>query len=121
LNFAPYPFFFPNMRQLHGIEAEWAKECFGHARLGDTRRTARLVNMATRAAQSPSGKISRAFGEDSECQGAYDLFGSNLVASAALAIAVGEGTARRASYARFVFVAIDGSSLAARAHCGLDT
>ena len=99
------------MRQLHGIEAEWAKECFGHARLGDTRRTARLVNMATRAAQSPSGKISRAFGEDSECQGAYDLLESNLVDPSALVIAVGEATARRASLEPFVFVAIDGSSL----------
>jgi hypothetical protein len=80
--------------------------------VGDSRRTARLVGMAARAAESPSGKVSEVFAEDRERQGAYDLLESGLVDPVALAIALGEATARRAANQAFTFVAVDGSSLA---------
>ncbi|TKC98464.1 transposase DNA-binding-containing protein, partial [Polyangium fumosum] len=36
----------------------WAQEEFGHADLGDKRRTRRLTRMAAQAVQCPSGKVS---------------------------------------------------------------
>ncbi|MDC3962438.1 IS4/Tn5 family transposase DNA-binding protein, partial [Polyangium jinanense] len=36
----------------------WAEEEFGHADLGDKRRTRRLTRMAAQAALFPSGKVS---------------------------------------------------------------
>lgn len=89
----------------------WATECFGDAELGDRRRVDRLVLMATRAAESPSGKISDVFAKDSERQGAYDLLESHKVNSTAVLKALQQTAMRRATSESFVFVPIDGSSI----------
>ena len=68
--------------------------------------------MAARAAESPSGKVSEVFAEGRERPGAYDLLESGLVDPVALAIALGEATARRAGNQAFTLVAVDGSSIA---------
>lgn len=66
----------------------WAREEFGHAELGDPRRTARLVRMATSLAESPGGKIVEVFRSNAEQQGAYDLLANQRVHSDALLAAV---------------------------------
>jgi hypothetical protein len=99
------------MQLLKGAESVWAREQFGDVRLGDSRRVARLVNMAARAAQAPSGKVSDVFATDRERQGAYDFLESRHVDATALTTALGQATAQRAASESFCFVAVDGSSV----------
>ncbi len=99
------------MQQFKGEQAAWAQDQFGQVRVGDSRRTTRLVAMATRAAQSPSGKVSDVFCRDKERQGAYDLLESGQVDPVALVVAQAEATARQCANEPFVFVPIDGSSV----------
>src|SRR5262249_38313011 len=54
-------------------ERAWAIESFGHAELGDERRTRRLVGMARRAARSPAGRVTEVFCQPAERQAAYDF------------------------------------------------
>ena len=90
--------------------ADWAKEEFGHAQLGNKLRTARLVKMATRVANGPAGLVTRVFRTARERVGAYRFVENaaicveRMVASSALA------TIRRAQDG-WVFVPVDGSSL----------
>lgn len=51
--------------------ASWAETEFGAAELGDRRRNARLVSMATGIAESPGGTITRVFRDSAEREGAY--------------------------------------------------
>ena len=62
----------------------WAYEEFGHAELGDPRRTARLVHMAAALAERPGGKVLDVFRSSAERQGAYDLLGNSRVPSEAI-------------------------------------
>lgn len=89
----------------------WAREEFGHARLGDERRTTRAVAMAATALSRPGGRVSDVFIDDAERQGAYDFLESDAVHADALMAAMGEACARRCADHRYVFVPVDGSSL----------
>jgi hypothetical protein len=89
----------------------WAIEEFGAARLGDARRTSRLVRMATEAAENPSGRVSTVFRRPAERQGAYDFLESKHVAADAILAAAADATAGRAAKFPFVFVPLDGTSL----------
>ncbi len=51
--------------------AQWAQSEFASAKLGDRRRTQRLVEMATRLAQSPTGRLPQAFPEWKDLKAAY--------------------------------------------------
>lgn len=91
-------------------EAEsWAREQFGDAVLGDSRRTSRLVRMLARAAERPSGKLSEVFA-GKELDAAYDFVESDKLPIARMESVVGEATARQCGVQR-VRVAVDGSSL----------
>jgi hypothetical protein len=92
-------------------ESMWAQEQFGRTDLGDARRTARLVRIATSAARSPAGTVSAVFDDDAERQGAYDFLESPHVKAAAVERGVGESAAHRCGAERRIFVAVDGSSL----------
>ena len=92
-------------------ESAWAEEQFGRTDLGDTRRTARLVRIATSAARSPAGTVTAVFDDDAERQGAYDFLESPHIPAAALERGVGEAAARRCGEEDRIFVAVDGSSL----------
>lgn len=92
-------------------EARWAREEFGAIEVGDERRASRLINMATRAAERPGGKISEVFSEDRERQGAYDLLESGRVNAGALLLAMGNATGLRAVAEPFAYVAVDGASI----------
>src|SRR5262245_59175900 len=89
----------------------WAREEFGHTRLGDERRTTRVVSMAATALSRPGGRVSDVFIDDAERQGAYDFLESDAVHADALMAAMGEACARRCADHRYVFVPVDGSSL----------
>src|SRR5580765_8801863 len=51
--------------------AQWAHREFAPVKLGDLRRTRRLVEMATHFAQCPTGKLAQAFPEWKDLKGAY--------------------------------------------------
>lgn len=89
----------------------WAREEFETLQAGDRRRKLRLVNMATRAAEGPAGKISEVFKNDKERQGAYDLLEGKKVSVNAVLRAMGDATATRAAAETFAFVAIDGAGI----------
>jgi hypothetical protein len=92
-------------------EGGWAREEFETLQVGDRRRALRWVNMATRAAERPAGKISEVFKKDKERQGAYDLLESERVSVDAVRLAMGDATATRAAAEDFAYVAIDGASI----------
>jgi hypothetical protein len=54
--------------------AQWAQLEFAPARLGDRRRTARLVNIATALARHPGGTLPQAFPNWAELKAAYRFF-----------------------------------------------
>ena len=51
--------------------AQWAQREFALARLGDRRRTQRLVQMASRLAQCPTGTLPQAFADWKDLKAAY--------------------------------------------------
>lgn len=53
--------------------AAWAEENFGSAKLGDKRRTRRLVKSATRAAQLPGGSLPQMMQDPAALDGFYHL------------------------------------------------
>ena len=90
----------------------WAEEEFAGAKLGDVRRTRRLVEIAAGVARTPSGKVSKAFSETRAREGAYDLLENVHVRTEQVALAMYEAaTARAADAGIFAYVAVDGSSL----------
>lgn len=89
----------------------WAYEEFGHANLGDPRRTARLVRMATSLAERPGGKVLDVFRSNAEQQGAYDFLSNERVRSTSILEAVQIATARRCADQSWVNVIVDGTSL----------
>lgn len=89
----------------------WAVEEFGDTQLGDVRRTARLVVMASEAAQNPSGRVSTVFRRSADRQGAYDFLESKHIGAEAILAAAVNASNRRAAKFPFVFVPLDGTSL----------
>lgn len=99
------------MRRLSGATGRWAQRYFGKADLGDSRRTARLLLMAARAAENPDGKISAVFTDGAERDGAYDLLEGGFVQATDVVASIGDGTAAQCAREDYVYVPIDGSSL----------
>lgn len=94
------------------IEARaWAHDEFGAADLGDGRRTARLVAMATEAVLRPHGRVSQVFRQAAARQGAYDFLESAHVTEEAIDSAVGDACANRAANEPYVYIPIDGTSV----------
>ena len=91
--------------------AAWAFEEFGDAQLGDPRRTARLVGVAARAAEQPTGRLTEIFQDRAELEGAYRLIESPHVDEQAVGDTVYRATARRASSEALVLVPVDGSNI----------
>lgn len=89
----------------------WAEELFGQAELGDARRTERLVRIAARAAERPSGKLSEVFTSPRELDAAYDFVERDNTTVARLDAAVGRSTTIRCGDQARVRVAVDGSSV----------
>lgn len=89
----------------------WAEQEFGHAEIGDARRTARLVAVAKGAAARPGGRITEVFRTGAERTAAFRLVGNDEVRAVDVAGAAHRACARRAAEHAFVFVPVDGSSL----------
>lgn len=90
---------------------QWAYEEFGHADLGDARRTARLVRMAASLAETPGGKVPEVFRSSAEQQAAYDFLSNSNVRASDLLAATSTATTRRCEQEAWVHVVIDGTSL----------
>lgn len=88
----------------------WAEEQFGKVELGDSRRTARLVRMAARAAEKPSGKLSEVFTTARELDAAYDFVERDQTSAVLLEEGIGLATARRSIQTGRIFIPVDGSS-----------
>lgn len=91
---------------------DWAQEQYGGAKLGDARRVSRLVAMAAQAARTPAGKVTEVFETSADREGAFKFLENAQVSAARVADAAFEATARACDgTGRFVYVAVDGSSL----------
>ena len=99
------------MREDSRTIREWAHEEFGHAELGDPRRTDRLVRMAAALAERPGGKVLDVFRSNAEQQGAYDLLSNGRVTREAMLAAVETATVGRCAGEPWVHVVVDGTSL----------
>lgn len=88
----------------------WAQDQFGEVELGDARRTSRLVRMAARAAEHPSGKLSEVFKTPRELDAAYDFVERDQTSVGRLEEGIGRATARKSVGVGRVLVPVDGSS-----------
>jgi hypothetical protein len=75
--------------------AQWAQQEFALARLGDQRRTQRLVKIASRLAQSPGGTLPQALPEWAELKAAYRFFSQPKVGLVEVQTAHWERTRQR--------------------------
>jgi len=90
----------------------WAYEEFGEAELGDRRRVSRLISLATAAALSPAGTVTAVLHTSAEREGAFRLLENEQVRSTAVAQATHNAAVRRCAGHAWVYVPLDGSSLA---------
>lgn len=88
--------------------AAWATTVFGHADLGDWRRTCRGVAMAAQLAQQPAGRITEAFGEPAAREAAYRFVENDRFSAADLGAAMFQASAQQASLYPEVLIPVDG-------------
>ena len=89
----------------------WAWEEFRSAKLGDARLKSRLLRMATRVAQRPSGLIATVFKEPAERQAAYDFLSNDAVRAEQVTAAAATAALERCRDKSVIYVPIDGSSI----------
>jgi hypothetical protein len=90
---------------------KWAYETFGGVKAGNRRRTRRVVAMAAALASRPAGRVTDAFDDLADREGAYRLLSNDAVGREALTDAMCDAAARQCASHERVYVAIDGSSL----------
>lgn len=98
------------MQSEHAVD-KWAEQEFGHAELGDKRRTARAVAMAQAIAAHPAGQLTQVFAKSDEREAAFRFVRNDEISAEALMEAAHARTAQRCSEHRFVFVAVDQTDL----------
>lgn len=91
--------------------ADWARAEFGHAELGDDRRTERLLMIATAFADQPTAAIPQACGPGAPTQGAYRFFENDDLDPAAIRDAHEQATWARVRQQPIVLAAQDTSTL----------
>lgn len=89
----------------------WAEAEFGHAELGDPRRTERLVGLAAEVARRPSGTVLQACATSASREGAFRLLENDAVHPGAVRDAMVQATTLKCSAEKLVFVPMDGTSL----------
>jgi hypothetical protein len=95
---------------MHDV-AKWSELEFGHAKLGDVRRTRRLVALGAEVARRPSGRVTKVCATSASREGAFRLLENVDVSAAAIQSAVHEATVRRSAGHGHVVVPLDASSL----------
>ena len=99
---------------------EWAEETFGGCALGDTRRTARAVKVATGLArQVGSSLLKSCEGDSAAVEGIYRLLRNDAVDPQALAEGGFQGTVRRAQSCA-VLLAIEDTTYLSYRHGSVD-
>ena len=88
----------------------WAQQEFGRARIGDARRTQRLVDMAAQVALRPAGKLTQVWEEGAEREGAYRLVENQAIEARDMACAAHQAAFARAR-GEYVCAPVDGTSL----------
>ena len=91
--------------------ADWAIAEFGHAELGDDRRTDRLLMIATAFAQQPTASIPQACGPGPATQGAYRFFENEDTDPEAIRDAHHQATLERVRHHSVVLTLQDTSTL----------
>jgi hypothetical protein len=91
--------------------AAWARAEFGHAELGDDRRTERLLMIATAFAQQPNAPIPQACGPGAPSQGAYRFFANDDIDPLAIREAHEQATLERVRQCPIVLAIQDTSTL----------
>jgi hypothetical protein len=91
--------------------AAWAQATFGHAQLGDVRRTDRLVEIGTQMATCPAGRVTTLFKTSKEREGAYRFLENEAIPSQSLLDAAGSSTLRACADFPYLLVPVDGTSL----------
>lgn len=89
----------------------WAEAEFGHAEIGDVRRTARLVDLAAEVARRPAGTVMKACASSASREGAFRLLENDAVHPDAVRDAITTATRLRCQQEQTVIVPIDGTSL----------
>jgi Transposase DNA-binding/Transposase Tn5 dimerisation domain len=89
---------------------KWAAAEFGHAELGDQRRTARLVQLAGRLAKKRGGKVTEVVTKAAEREGTFRFLENKAIAQASLTQAAGSACAKRGAEYPFMHVPIDKTS-----------
>jgi hypothetical protein len=89
----------------------WARETFGHAQLGDPRRTQRLLSLATSVATTPGHTLSSSTHSPAEMEGAYRFIRNEQVDANAIADAGFEATAAQAQKHDILLALEDSTSL----------
>lgn len=91
--------------------AQWAEEEFGDARLGDARRTRRLVMMGAELARQPAGTVTRACASSASREGAFRWLESDAVRVEPVRDALVRAALGRCAEQKLVYVSVDGTSL----------
>ena len=93
---------------------EWAIQSFGHCKLGDKRRTRRLVRVAADLAGHIGQSLVKCCTSEAEIEGAYRLLRNPDISSEAIAEAGFQATAARAAEAETLLALEDSTSLTYR-------
>ena len=95
--------------------AEWAQENFGECELGDKRRSARLVRMASDLARHSGSSLLRSCdGDEAAAEGLYRLLRNAEVDPSAMAEGGFQATVRRARSCERLLAVEDSTSLSYR-------
>src|SRR5690242_9111090 len=89
----------------------FARQHFGHADLGDRRRTRALVELVAKLARKPAGRITQAFRSNAVRERAYRFVENGAVQASALISALARAVAARVDALPKAYVVVDGSSL----------
>jgi hypothetical protein len=89
----------------------WAEEEFGQARLGDVRRTRRLVLLGAELARQPAGTVTRACASSASREGAFRWLESNAVRVEPVRNSLVQAALERCAGQKLVYVSVDGTSL----------
>jgi hypothetical protein len=90
---------------------QWAHEEFGQAKLGDLRRTHRLVDLAAEVARQPAGTVTRACATSASREGAFRWLENDAVRVEPVREALVQATLGRCREQAMVHVSIDATSL----------